>query len=676
MCGITGFFSANHSELDKKLEIITNMANSISHRGPDDFGHWVSSSGHLVFGQRRLAIVDLTEAGHQPMVSKSQRFVIVFNGEIYNHLTLRQSLVEAKQDIQWNGHSDTETILAGFEFWGVEETILKLNGMFAIAVWDNKLQELYLIRDRMGEKPLFYGWLGDGATRTFAFASELKAIKEHPEFNNVVCRKALMQYLRFMYVPAPRSIYEGIYKLEPGCFLKINKDGIQAFNANPPKAPLISSSVSVIRWYSLANVINNASKSQYTDSSTAQIDVENCLSRAVEKQLLGDVPIGAFLSGGIDSSLIVALAQKHVSQPIKTFTIGFEDSNFDESPFAAAVASHLKTDHQQFIITSKEAQNVIQSLPHIYDEPFADSSQIPTLLVSKAARTDVTVALSGDAGDELFGGYNRYFWGPQIWNRLSWLPYTLRKILGQIIESVSVSNWDRVYSLITLFSSQISGPAHIGDKAHKLARRLATVKSIDDLYFSLVSEWQDPAQIVLRADSFVSGLSSSLDEPLPISISKDDQLGMMYKDSISYLPDDILCKVDRAAMAVSLETRVPFLDADVIELAWRLPLNMKIRGNQGKWILRQILYQHVPKSLIDRPKAGFAVPIGNWLRGDLRNWAAQLLEPSRMRREGYFHVDEIQQKWQEHLSGQRDNSTCLWAILMFQLWLENNLEGD
>lgn len=673
MCGLTGYWGSQPAT-DLKCAVLA-MADAIVHRGPDDAGAWADESAGLALGHRRLSIVDLSAAGHQPMHSASGRWVIAFNGEIYNHMALRDALQADKVAPAWRGHSDTETLLAAFECWGVEATLQRCVGMFAIALWDRQTRTLTLARDRFGEKPLYYGWVGQGGQRAFVFGSELKALKAYPGFDAPVCRQALAQYLRFMYVPAPRSIYQGIYKLEPGCLLTVQGQPPAAAPAQPLRPGQTHGSVQVSRWWSLAAAVQAGASNPITSEADALRLVEDQLAEAVSLQSLADVPLGAFLSGGVDSSTIVALMQRQSSRPVKTFTIGFDEAGFDESPHALAVALHLGTEHHEMRVTAQMAQDVIPDLPHMYDEPFADSSQIPTHLVCKAARQQVTVALSGDAGDELFGGYNRYFWGPRIWHRLSWLPMPLRQTLGHAVAAVPIGAWDAMGAPLGV-GGGTGGVARLGDKLHKLALRLQTVRNIDDLYLSLVSEWQDPASLVVGAGgAVVQEPPSLLDDALPASGADDEQLRMMYRDSTTYLPDDILCKVDRAAMATSLETRVPFLDHRVAELAWRLPLSMKIRGNQGKWALRQVLYKHVPRELIERPKAGFAIPIGQWLRGPLRNWAEALLDEQRLRREGFLQPGPIRQRWAEHLAGKRDHTPSLWSVLMFQAWLDKNGES-
>jgi asparagine synthase (glutamine-hydrolysing) len=681
MCGIAGFLAAPARSEGELKEMAESMANAIAHRGPDDLGVWADEQAGIALGHRRLSIVDLSPAGHQPMSSSGGRFIMVFNGEIYNHLELRAELecidprLLEDDGNKWRGHSDTETLLAGIERWGIEATLSKTVGMFAIALWDVQARTLHLARDRFGEKPLYYGWAGSGADRAFVFGSELKALRAFPDFANPVCRQALAQYMRFMYVPAPRSIYQGIYKLEPGCVLRIKLTPPLNSPAQPLRPPALYESLTLSRWWSLADVVQTGAKNQLTDEVEAVKMLEQHLSDAVRLQSLADVPLGAFLSGGVDSSTIVALMQKQAMRPIKTFTVGFEQAGFDESPHARSIAQHLGTDHAELFVTAAEAQAVIAKLPYIYDEPFADSSQIPTHLVCCAARQHVTVALSGDAGDELFGGYSRYFWGPRIWAKLAWLPYPLRQALAASISAMPVASWDALTRPVNALLPGGKGIAHAGEKAHKLSTRLRGVRGLDDLYLSLVSEWQDPAQVVRgEGGGLVVEPPSLLDDALPeqaLAGDANSPLRMMYRDSLTYLPDDILCKVDRAAMAVSLETRVPFLDYRVAEMAMQLPLSMKIRGGQGKWALREVLYKHLPRELIDRPKAGFGIPLGKWLRGPLRPWAESLLEEKRLYAEGYFYPVPIRHKWAEHLADQRDHTASLWAVLMFQAWLES-----
>ena len=640
-------------------DIAMQMALAVKHRGPDDAGVWCDARAGISIAHQRLSIIDRTAAGHQPMHSASRRYVMAYNGEVYNHQKIRTELEAQGAAPAWAGHSDTETLLAAFEQWGVVPTLNRAVGMFAIALWDVQTSTLHLIRDRFGEKPLYYGWV-NGA---FAFGSELKALRAYPGFCNSVSREALALYMRFTHVPAPYSIYEDIFKLEPGCVLSIN-GSVPAAPRYPIRPDSPHDKLVVRRWWSLSNVVEATAKERISTETEAVQLLQEQLQASVRMQLLADVPLGAFLSGGVDSSTIVALMQRDSMRPVKTFTVGFGESGFDETPHAREVARHLGTDHHELYVTAAEAQSVIARLPAIYDEPFADSSQIPTVLVCEAARQQVTVALSGDAGDELFGGYNRYFWGPRIWHRLAWLPHPVRRLLGQMILAVSMEKWDFI-----LRSMDVVRP---GEKLHKLTRALTDARNLEDLYLSLVSDWQDPAKVVRGRNGMVTEPPTSLSEPLPSFRAAADESIMMYRDSRAYLPDDILCKVDRAAMAVSLETREPFLDHRVAELAWRLPTNMKIRGGQGKWALRQVLYQYVPRELIERPKAGFAIPVGQWLRGALRDWAEGLLNERRLHDDGYFHPAPIRQRWAEHLSGRHDHTGALWAVLMFQAWLDES----
>lgn len=658
MCGIAGFLDAEANGPDRMRARIQPMTDSLRLRGPDSDGIWLENP--VALGHRRLSILDLSPAGAQPMVSACQRFVIAFNGEIYNHLDLRQDIQDNGAAPAWRGHSDTETLLAAVKHWGLDETLRRAAGMFAIALWDRQKRRLSLARDRMGEKPLYWGWAGP----TLVFGSELKALRQHPGFPRDICRKATMQYLRFSYVPAPRSIHPDIFKLEPGTILEIAGRPPSA----PPDRPLrpgeTLGNLSIRRYWSLNDEIEAGANAPITGEREAISTLDTLLNKAVARQMVADVPLGAFLSGGIDSSLIVALMQRQSARPIQTFTVGFEDAGFDESPHAAAVARHLGTDHAALVVTDAETRDVIPLLPELYDEPFADSSQIPTHLICRAARQKVTVALSGDGGDELFGGYNRYFWGPRIWERLQPVPKPLRPVLGAAISAVPPTGWDRLGRVHQLLQPGSSGMSRLGEKTHKLATAIRNVNDIDDLYRNLVTVWSNPEALVRGT----AAPPSPLDDPLPAGLGNDPAARMMAQDIRGYLPDDILCKVDRAAMGVSLETRVPFLDPDVIALSARLPMHMKIRGTTGKWALRQILYSHVPRELLERPKAGFGIPVGDWLRGPLRDWAEDLLTPEKLGADGLLDPAPIRRAWAEHLSGRRDRTHRLWTVLMLQAW--------
>lgn len=656
MCGLAGILkeAGDPGQLEK---LGLDMAAAIRHRGPDDAGAWTDAAGTICLAHRRLSILDLSAAGHQPMLSEGGRLVLAFNGEIYNCLELRAELEAAGAAPQWRGHSDTEVLLAGFLHWGVEATLERSVGMFSLALWDTQERTLYLARDRFGEKPLYYGW----SRGAFVFGSELKALRAWPGFEGRISRSALALYLRFLYVPAPHSIYEGVYKLEPGCLLRIAGRAPSLPPTEPLRPPATFGTCTIRRWWSLADLVEAGTAAPLDDEAQAIESLEECLTTAVRGQCLADVPLGAFLSGGVDSSTIVALMQKQATRPVRTFTVGFEEAGFDESLHARAIARHLGTEHSELVVTAAEARQAIPWLPTMYDEPFADSSQIPTHLVCRFARQHVTVALSGDAGDELFGGYNRYSWAPAIWNRVGWMPHPLRHALTSVMGTIPTGAWDRLGPLV---ARGRHGHQRVGDKAHKLARRLAGVRNIDDFYLSLVSEWPLPGELVKG----VREPHNVLSDPLPGVGAEHEILRMMYRDGISYLPDDILCKVDRAAMAVSLETRIPFLDHRVAELAWRLPLSMKVRGRQGKWILRQVLYKHVPRELIERPKAGFAIPVGQWLRGPLRDWAEDLLADRRLESEGLVDLDPARALWKQHLGGHHDWTARLWGVLMLQSW--------
>jgi asparagine synthase (glutamine-hydrolysing) len=649
MCGISGYLQKGGFEPETAGNIVNTMAAKMIHRGPDDSGVWVDGKAGIALAHRRLAVVDLSAAGHQPMVSKSGRYVIVYNGEIYNHLALRKELESQGKATSWNGHSDTETLLACFEANGIEATLKSLVGMFALALWDKKQNILTLARDRMGEKPLYYG----RQNNVFLFGSELKAIKAHPAFKNKIHVDSLTLFLRYNYVPSPYSIYEGIYKLTPASYIQIS-DPVNHSGAKEIPEP--------VSYWSLGEVAEAGQKDPFSGSDEDAISsLESCLKESVGLQMTADVPLGAFLSGGVDSSTIAALMQAQSSRPVKTFTIGFHEKSFNEAVYAREVAKHLGTEHTGLYVTAKEAMEVIPGLPTMYDEPFSDPSQVPTFLVSKLTRQHVTVSLSGDAGDELFGGYNRYFVMHRLLKTFKKIPAPARKAIGYSLMSTPSAFWRFAGGILF---SKVSEPA---EKIRKLSEIL-TANDPEAMYRQLISHWQKPHDIVINGNEppvFVTDKKSKVE-------LKDFESTMMYLDSMSYLPDDILVKVDRAAMAVSLETRVPLLDHRVVEFASKLPLHMKIRNGQGKWILRQVLYKYVPKELIERPKMGFGVPIDSWLRQPLRDWAEELLSENRLKREGFFNPEPIRKKWREHLSGRRNWHYHLWDILMFQAWLNEN----
>ncbi len=653
MCGFAGFLMRSGRTSHEQNNVwLRNMTDAIAYRGPDSDGYWADFDAGINLGHRRLAVVDLSSAGAQPMVSAGGRFVITFNGEIYNHLHLRTMLRrENLLASVWRGHSDTETLLAGFEAWGIRKTIENCVGMFAFAVWDIRTKKLTLGRDRLGEKPLYYGWQDSGDSAAFIFGSELKALKNHPSFAGEIDRCALSLLMRHNYIPAPYSIYRGIRKLVPGTLLEVSLD---------EREPIVET------YWSLTEVAAAGSRHQFTGSAEQAVgELEVLLRDAVSQQMIADVPLGAFLSGGIDSSTIVALMQAQSSRPVQTFTIGFNEEGYNEAVHAKAVAKYLGTDHAELYVSPRQALDVIPKLPTLFCEPFSDSSQIPTFLVSQLARQKVMVSLSGDAGDELFAGYNRYVMANNLWGRLNCLPRGLRSVVTQGVHTLSPATWSNLLLPIQPLLPKSLHMANIGDKLYKGASVLSS-KSIDDLYLGLVSHW-NPKEIVLDATepaTFLRGNTPKLD-------GLDAVQRMMALDSISYLPDDILTKVDRAAMGVSLEGRVPFLDHRVVEFAWRIPQALKIKDGMGKWILRQVLYKYVPKALVERPKMGFGVPIDSWLRGPLREWAEELLDENRLRQEGFFDPKPIRAKWAEHLSGQRNWQYHLWDVLMFQSWLEN-----
>jgi asparagine synthase (glutamine-hydrolysing) len=646
MCGLVGYLTYGPLASDDYAPaLLARMANRIIHRGPDSAGYWHHADSGIALGHRRLAIVDCSPAGAQPMQFDRGRYVLAFNGEVYNHMDLRQALV----GVPWRGHSDTETLLAAFNAWGVSATLERSIGMFAIALWDKQERALTLARDRLGEKPLYYGWQGRGSNSCFLFGSDLAALKVHPAFESEINRDALALYMRHNTIAAPYSIYERFYKLPPGCILTIS---------------LASPEPKVVPFWSLPHVAEHGVSQPFAGTDAEAIDeLESLLMDAVRRQMIADVPLGAFLSGGIDSSTIVALMQAQSRSAVKTFTIGFNEEDYNEAVHAKEVSRHLGTDHTELYVTPQQAMDVIPKLPSLYSEPFADSSQIPTFLVSQLARQHVSVSLTGDAGDELFGGYNRYVLARKLWQRIGRLPVSVRRLAAAGISGLPPTTWNALLRPLLPLIPESLRLANVGDKFHKGAGVLSS-SSVDELYFSLVSHWQ-PDGLVLGAHEPPTHLNGN---PLPLTGLSEVQR-MMALDAITYLPDDILVKVDRAAMGVSLETRVPFLDPHVVEFAWRLPQHLKFCHGVGKWPLRQVLYRYVPKALIERPKMGFGIPIDSWLRGPLREWAEDLLSESRLRQEGYFNPAPIRQKWLEHLSGQRNWQYHLWDVLVFQSWL-------
>ncbi|MFT5133588.1 MAG: asparagine synthase (glutamine-hydrolyzing) [Gammaproteobacteria bacterium] len=638
MCGIAGFISTKQ----ESTTIIESMTSALKHRGPDNQGVWCDLENHLYFGHQRLSIVDLSPAGNQPMHSACGRYCIIYNGEVYNTEEIRKKLISIGK--KFCGYSDTEVIVEACATWGITKTVNELIGMFAFALWDKTELTLYLVRDRLGIKPLYWGSF-DGL---FLFGSELKSLREHPGWTPEVDRNALSAYLRHSYVPTPHSIYKNIFKLKPGSMLTIK----------PGEANEIQ------QYWDMEQVISQGKQSSDVNEETQLQNMEDIIENAVCRRMIADVPLGAFLSGGIDSSLVVSLMQKHSDRPVKTFTIGFSEPDYNEADYAAKVAAYLGTEHNEFYVTPEDAMKVIPDLPEIYDEPFSDSSQIPTYLISKMTREHVTVALTGDGGDEVFAGYSRYFLADRLDRTINLIGRPGCKILQRSLHLCSADTWSKILKHLP---ARLKIP-QVGDKLYKLADVL-----LDDKYaryLKLVSHWDKPDKIVLDSQEAKSAIS----ENQFISTMTEYVEQMQYLDTISYLHDDILTKVDRASMAVSLEARVPLLDHRVIEYAWTLPLSMKVKNGKGKWLLRRVLEKYLPVTLIDRPKMGFGVPINSWLRGPLRDWAESLLDESKLREQGYFDPLRVREKWTEHLSGERNWQYYLWDILMFQAWHERWME--
>jgi len=641
MCGIAGLIKADPQ--DRLESQVRAMADTLSHRGPDDCGVWVDANAGIALAHRRLSILDLSPSGHQPMHSACGRYVIVFNGEIYNWSELRSMLESAGQAFRWRGHSDTEVLLTAIGAWGLSIALSRARGMFSFALWDRSEQSLYLARDRVGEKPLYYGMAGNA----FVFGSELKALRALSHWQANIDPEALALFLRYGYVPAPRSIYRGIFKLSPGTFLQIRRDGSYG-------AP--------VQWWQFEKLaVAQARNTLPMHESQAINALDQVLGDAVAEQMVADVPIGALLSGGLDSSTIVALMQARSSRPVRTFTIGFSEGSYDEVRHARAVANHLGADHTELYVSPEEARAVIPRLPDMYDEPFGDSSQIPTFLACALTRQHVTVCLSGDAGDELFGGYNRYYWATSVWRRAVRTPAGLRRLIAASISMIPAAAWNSVFKAIGPLLPGRLRVSNPGDKLHKLAEVIGA-ESPELLYRLLVSQWRGPLPLRQIAEP-VTLASDFLSWPTLPTFAEQ----MMAVDTLTYLPDDILVKVDRAAMASSLETRVPFLDKRVVEFAWRLPFEMKIRNGQGKWLLKQLLYRYVPRKLVERPKQGFAIPIEHWLRGPLRDWAENLLSAENLARDGLIDPAPVRSLWKMHLGG-RNVQYALWNVLMYQAW--------
>jgi len=651
MCGFSGFLNFN-SQWGEPLFLLKKMGDQIVHRGPDDSGEWFDSNCGVGLSHQRLSIIDLSAKGHQPMLSISGRFIISYNGEIYNYKALKKELLQT--GVAFRGDSDTEVLLVAIESWGIKKALQKTVGMFAFALWDKKEQVLSLVRDRMGEKPLYYGWQGEGDKRTFLFGSELKSLRQHPSWQGGVDRDALANLMRYNYIPATQSIHPNIHKLHPGYFLQLKKT-------------TTGWSEKEECWWSLKEVTQQARKDPFMgDREDAVESLDKLLRNVIQGQSLADVPLGAFLSGGVDSSSVVAIMQSVANHPVKSFTIGFENSAYDESSDAYAVANHLGTDHQEWIVTADDALSLIPQLSQYYDEPFADVSQIPTLMVSALAKQRVTVALSGDGGDELFAGYNRHQWAPSILQKMQYFPNAVRKALAVLIKSASPNGWDVFFKTIDPLLPKRFQVQHPGEKIHKIALLLKQ-SSEKELYAALVRIWPDPVPL-LSCNSY--NLVDDHQELWELGCSFTERMTLL--DSVTYLPDDILTKVDRAAMGNSLETRVPLLDHRIVEFAAKLPLSMKIHQGTGKWILRELLDRYVPRELIDRPKSGFGVPIGQWLQDPLREWAEDLLSEEKLRSQGYFDVKKVRKVWDQHISGKKNQQYQLWSVLMFQAWLESN----
>jgi asparagine synthase (glutamine-hydrolysing) len=644
VCGIAGFWSSPSSKVEL-LETLAPMTAALQHRGPDDCGLWCEPQTGVGLGHRRLAIIDLSQQGRQPMFSGSGRYVIVFNGEIYNFKQLRREL----GDRAWRGHSDTEVILAAIEAWGLEAAVKRFVGIFAFAIWDRSEHDLHLVRDHLGVKPLYYGW----SNQSLLFASEIKALRSHPGFRGELNRGAIAALLRYGYIPAPHSIFRDIRKLEPGTIATFR-------NASEESRRM--------RYWSATEAALSGIRRPFNGSADEAIDQLNALlCEAVRLQMVADVPLGAFLSGGIDSSLVVALMQAQSSRPVRSFSIGFSEPKYDEAPYAALVARHLGTEHSELYVTADQALQYIPKIASVYDEPFADPSQLPTFLVSQMAREHVTVSLSGDGGDELFAGYSRYIWAARIWRWMSLFGRSVRRRVSASLSSVPPDSIDAFLRPLEATLPGAYGEGSFGNKVHRLFALMDSADSAE-LYGNFVSQIHDPVKLVACGNEVQTRYHTDPDwKAIPGYIPR-----MQCLDSVTYLPDDILVKVDRASMAVGLEARVPLLDHRVFEFAWRLPLSLKVRQGKGKWILRRLLEKYVPPALIDRPKKGFSVPIDQWLRGPLREWAESLLDPAHIRCSGLLEADEVNRIWAQHSSGKYDWSCQLWNILMLEAWINSS----
>jgi len=647
MCGISGFILSEERSYAEVSRISKDLNNTLLHRGPDCGDVWIDEELKVSLGHRRLSIIELSEAGNQPMKSFNGRFIIVFNGEIYNHIQIRNIL--KKENINWRGFSDTETLVEAINILGIDKTLDYCKGMYAFALWDKKFRKLTLIRDPVGEKPLYYGWVNNN----FVFGSEIKVLKNFPNFSNKISKKSISLYTQFNFIPAPLSIYENVFKLEPGSKLELLAKNI--FNKQ----------IQIKKYWSLKNSLNISSNSKINNEDDAVLKLKKILSDSVKMQMISDVPIGSFLSSGVDSSLITALMQEQSTTQINTFTIGFKEKVFDESINAREISKHLNTNHHELIVSPDDCLSVVPLIADIYDEPFADSSQIPTYMISKEARKKVKVILTGDSADELFGGYNRYTLAPKYWKYISFLPFYLRKLIGQLILNVPVETIDLI--LNKLFSN-----INYGGKVKKMAARMTKVRTIDELLINLATVWQDEDSILI--DNKIKNTHSKNFPDYSGIIDINSVTKMMIEDINNYLPNDILCKVDRAAMRNGLETRIPFLDKSVIDFSFRIPLSMKIKNqdNGNKWILRKILSNYLPENIINRPKKGFEIPIGSWLRGPLKNWAENLIKKEKIEENGFFNHKIIQKFWDEHQTGYYDWTPRLWGVIVLQSWIEKN----
>jgi asparagine synthase (glutamine-hydrolysing) len=656
MCGFVGIVQQVEQNYEQMQRNLRCMSDILAHRGPDGEGIWIDTEAGVGFGHRRLAVIDLSAAGHQPMISNSERYIISYNGEIYNFISIKKELDSAGSELSWRGHSDTEVILAAVEYWGIEKTLSKLVGMFAFSLWDKQQRILHLARDRMGEKPLYYGM----NNKVFFFGSQLKAFTQHPDWQAEINRDALGLFMQYGYIPAPYSIYKNIFKLPPGTFLSIPVNTSESIANNIPEAKQY--------WSYLDSIVMSSDEEYRGDENGAMSELERILTRSITDQMVADVPLGAFLSGGIDSSLITALMQANSTTPVKTFSIGFKEKKYNEAQHASAVAKHLGTEHHELYLSPEDTLSMVPNIADVYDEPFADPSQIPTILLSQLARQHVTVSLSGDGGDELFCGYSRYFTDSRRWASINRLPYPARKVLSSLLLTTPYQVFNVLLYWTRLFRTPDGKKGSYASALIKLAEEMK-FDHFGQFYDFRCSNWKHPTEIVLNSqptDSMTRDLSMN-------SLNFSEQCRyMMSFDTQQYLPDDILVKVDRAAMSTSLETRVPLLDHRVIEFSNSLPLSMKVRNGDFKWLLKKLLYKYVPQSLVDRPKMGFGVPIGSWLRGPLTEWSQSMLNETRLKDEGYLNSALVSKKWRDHLSGRHNHQGSLWHVLMFQAWLEKN----